>query len=321
MTMEGFEDLFEDDLGLNNPEEPTSNDSIFEPIDEPTLIFDDVDEKPSLIVDLLKAKGIADSKITILDEENNEKEVSFFDLSKEEQLDILLENGTEEPASSLQEEEEALIKYLRDNKITLQQYLDSYKEAVLQEGTGNEVVYDIDAYDDQELFLLDLKNRYDDFTDEELMKELEKELQNKDLFDKKVSKLRTEYKQLEDAYKEELQREFNTQRETEYNQFVDTMVDVAVNNSDLYGIELEDDEKNNVLSFLLELDEQGQSEFYKSLNTPENLYRAAWFLTYGEQAFDALKNAYEAEIARLKKEIPKVVVRQTPKEKSINDLF
>lgn len=320
--MEGFEDLFEEDLGLETPINDPKED-IFAGEDPTLSLFEEPTPAPtqSLIDDLLKARGIVDNKIKIVNEDNTESEISFFDLSKEEQLDILTDNQVEAPASDLQEDEQTLIQYLRDNNITLQQYLELYKEDVLQNGSGAEQVYDIDSYDDEELFLLDLKNRYDDLTDEELVKELEKELQDKDLFTKKVTKLRAEYKQLEEAYKEEQQREFNAQRETQYNQFVDTMVDVAVKTPDLYGIELEDDEKNNVLSFLLELDEEGQSGFYKSLNTPENLYRAAWFLTYGEQAFDALKNAYEAEIAKLKKDIPKVVVREPRKPNSINDLF
>lgn len=320
--MEGFEDLFEEDLGLETPINDPKED-IFAGEDPTLSLFEEPTPAPtqSLIDDLLKARGIVDNKIKIVNEDNTESEISFFDLSKEEQLDILTDNQVEASASDLQEDEQTLIQYLRDNNITLQQYLELYKEDVLQNGSGAEQVYDIDSYDDEELFLLDLKNRYDDLTDEELVKELEKELQDKDLFTKKVTKLRAEYKQLEEAYKEEQQREFNAQRETQYNQFVDTMVDVAVKTPDLYGIELEDDEKNNVLSFLLELDEEGQSGFYKSLNTPENLYRAAWFLTYGEQAFDALKNAYEAEIAKLKKDIPKVVVREPRKPNSINDLF
>jgi len=167
-------------------------------------------------------------------------------------------------------------KYLRDNKITLQQYLEFYKEETLAGVAGEkEVSYDIDAYDDEELFLLDLKSRYDDLTDEELVKELEEELENKELFNKKVTKLRSDYKQLEDTYKEEQQKEFNAQAETRYNQFVEQMVDVAVKTPDLYGIELEDDEKNNVLSYLLELDETGNSNFYKALDDPNNLYKAA----------------------------------------------
>lgn len=273
--MEDFEDLF-DDAPVEVVESSTEVDSLFEENTPLETIFETPKEQSSLITDLLKAKGISDSKVILIDEDNNEKEVSFFDLSKEEQLEILNPNTEEVSAAKLAEDEETLIKYLRDNKITLQQYLELYKEETLAGIAGEkEVSYDIDAYDDEELFLLDLKSRYDDLTDEELVKELEKELENKDLFNKKVTKLRSDYKQLEDTYKEEQQKEFNAQAETRYNQFVEQMVDVAVKTPDLYGIELEDDEKNNVLSYLLELDETGNSNFYKALDDPNNLYKAA----------------------------------------------
>lgn len=319
--MDGLENVFEEDLGLGTPD--LNNEiSVFE---EPTPlegIFDEPRSESELISELLKAKGIVDSKIVIIDEENNEQTVDFYSLTKEEQLEIL--NGAEPEnisTSSLQNGEEELIAYLRENNLSLQEYLKLYEQSIvdkIEENAG--VSYDIDAYDDQELFLLDLKNRYDDLTDEELVKELQKELQDMDLFNKKVTRLRSEYKQLEDTYKEEQQKEVLAQSETEYNQYVDTMVDIAVNTEDLYGITLEDDEKNNVLSFLLELDESGTSNFYKALDNPDNLYKAAWFLTYGQQAFDAIKDAYETEIAKIKKDKPKVVVKQDALN-NINDLF
>ena len=89
---------------------------------------------------------------------------------------------------------------------------------------------------------------------------------------------------------------------------------------------LEDDEKNEVLSFLLDQDENGASQFYKTLSDPNKLYEAAWFLRYGKESFDALKNAYESEIAKLKKQDKPTVVRKpksgdTNKEKNIHDLF
>ena len=160
-------------------------------------------------------------------------------------------------------------------------------------------------------------------SDDELKKELEKELQDETLFKKKTDVLRKEYKALEDQYKEAQQLESIKQREEEYNQFSERMVDVAVNTPDFYGIELEDDEKNEVLSFLLDQDENGTSQFYKTLADPNKLYEAAWFLRYGKESFDALKNAYESEIAKLKKQDKPTVIKKndnTNRLKNIHDL-
>ena len=215
---------------------------------------------------------------------------------------------------------------LRENNISVEEFLESYKNSIIESlGVIDTESYDIDNYDDQELFLLDLKNKYD-LSDEELEKELEKELKDETLFKKKVDVLRKEYKELEDRYKEAQQQESLRQREEEYNQFSEKMVDVAINTPEFYGIELEDDEKNEVLSFLLDQDENGASQFYKTLSDPNKLYEAAWFLRYGKESFDALKNAYESEIAKLKKQDKPTVVRKpkpgdTNKEKNIHDLF
>lgn len=313
--MENLDSVFEEDLGLELQEE-VDNTSIIEDDYSTDSIFDEKKPADSLIGDLLKVKGISNSKVIIVDENNVEQEVDFYSLSREDQLEILNHKEEVENNTSLETEDD-FFNYLKDNKLTVEEYLNQYKEAVIAElGVGGEVSYDIDAYDDQELYLLDLKTKYD-LTDEELVKELEKELQDPELFNKKVTKLRSEYKLLEDNYKEEQQKEVSAQRETQYNQFVDTMVDVAVKTPDLYGIELEDEEKNNVLTSLLELDDTGTSTFYKALNDPENLYKAAWFLTYGKQAFDAIKDAYETEISRLKKDT-KVVIREKPKSTNID---
>ena len=74
----------------------------------------------------------------------------------------------------------------------------------------------------------------------------------------------------------------------------------------------------------MDIDESGVSEFSKTLNDPKKLYEAAWFLRYGKESFDALKNAYESEIAKLKKDKPTTVIRKSGPDKpknSIHDLF
>ena len=273
-----------------------------------------------MLDEFLKAKGISDNKITIIDENKEEKEVSFYDLTQEEQLEIL--NSQEATSNEdLDDSEIELINQLRANNMSIEDYLAQFRESVLAEVQQAEPSYDIDAYDDHELFLLDLKNKYD-LTDTELQAELEKELANEELFTKKVTKLREEYKQLEDQIKLDEQAKLEADNEDNYNQFANTMVDIATNTTDFHGMFLEDTEKQETLSYLLEMDDTGLSRFSKDLNNPEKLYEAAWYLRYGKEAFEALENAYEAEINKLKKDKPSVVV-QSSKNKitDINDLY
>lgn len=280
-------------------------------------------DKPSgtLVDDLLKGKGIDNAMISIIDEDGTEKEVSFYDLTKEEQLEIL---STNENTSNenLDDSEIELINHLRTNNLSMEDFLAQYRESIIAEIQQNtEVPYTIDAYNDHELFLLDLKNKYE-LTDEELQAELEKELQNEELFNKKVTKLRAEYKQLEDQDKAAKELEFENTKQEQYNKFVDNMVEIATKIEDFHGVYLEDNEKQETLSYLLDLDESGMSQLSKDLNDPVKLYEAAWYLRYGKEAFQALENAYEAEIAKLKKvDKPRVVVPNSKKEiNSIHDL-
>lgn len=343
--MSGMDDALEQELDIfdtsdevvktngGNQDEP-----IQQTIEDEDDIFGDSIDKPEddLVSALLKARGITDNKLKILNDQEEEEEVDFFSLSKAEQIEILnaadeSSNSDGKPFEGLIDQEKEFIEYLRSEGISLDEYLEKYKEVAISEaGVGAEESFDIDAYTDEELFLLDLKSRYEDLSDEELKKELDKALEDEVVFKKKIGKTREEYKQLETAHKEEQAKITEQQKEEQYEKFIDTMVDVAVKNPEFHGIELEDDEKNEVLSYLLELDDSGTSEFSRALNDPMRLYEAAWFLKYGKEAFDAIRDAYESEIKTLKKDNPskqsaKVVVKKRPEQqeeeyKSIYDL-
>jgi hypothetical protein len=322
MIMNELENVFDEDLGLDQVEEVE-----IQPDTVPDDIFNESSvskssEDSSIIDEFLELNGISNGKIKFVDENNTEQELDFYNLSKGEQLEILksFAETTQEPAPV----QDDFLEYLKTNNLTVDDFLAQYKETIVKEISSQyEQNYEIDAYDDQELFLLDLKAKFE-LTDEELTEELEKELKNPTIFQKKVDSLRSEYKKLEDQYKETQQAEFANQRQQEYEQFADTIVDVAYKNPEFYGIELEDNEKNEVLSFLLDLDDSGVSNFYKELSKPEKLYEVAWFVKYGKEAFDALRNAYESEIARIKKDSKGAVIikdSQKNRNNSIHDLL
>ena len=335
--MEDFENVFDsedlDTINFENDEqiEPNSgielNNEEFFTNEDDGFITKPNSTNFSVLDKFLQSKGFNDSKIKVIDENDEEVEVNFSDLTEEEQLDILnsfshTENGTN---IDLLEDEKTLLAELRKNNLSMDQFLDLYKQTVIEEaGLQTESSYEIDQYDDKELFLLDLKNKYD-LSDEELQTELERELQNEELFNKKVSKLRAEYKELEEQYKANEQANFEAQQQQQYNDFVYQMTDIATNVSDFHGLELEDEEKNDTLSYLLELDEQGMSQFYKDLNSPEKLFEVAWYLKYGKDAFKVIEDSYEAEIAKMKTKADKPrVVRQVNNEnnyKTIDDIF
>lgn len=326
--MDELEDIFDEEVLSDIPDQETQV-TVDIPSDDHDDFFGDKtsseNSETSILDDYLKSLGIENAKISVLDENDEEQEINFYDLTKEEQLEILkaAEPEQEIPDHDLDESEIELLNQIRESQLSVEEFLEAYKASIIDEiGQGAAPEYSIDSYDDQELYLLDLKQKFD-LTDEELAKKLEYELQDEALFKKQVDTLRAEYKQLEDQYNEAQKQEAEDLKEEQFNQFSETMVNVALQTPEFYGIELDDDEKNEVLSQILDLDENGTSEFYKSLNDPKKLYELAWFSRYGKDSFDALKNAYESEISRLKKEIKPnpVAIRRNSNDKPQNSIY
>lgn len=336
MTMEDFDEIDEifKDGAEGGDQIPTNPDVI----DDITPISDDIfgdnelnldgETEKSILDEYLTHMGFTDGKLKIIDENDEESEVSFYDLTREEQLEILLPSQDSEESNEdfqLEDSEISLINTIRESNKSVEEYLEDYKKTILSELGVQEESYEIDSYDDQELFLLDLKNRWD-LTDEELTKELEKELQDEPMFKKKVDALRKEYKELEDQYKQGQLQKQEEDRQEQYEKFSEKMISIAKNMTDFHGIEPEEDETNEVLSFILDQDESGTTEFYKTLSDPERMYEAAWFLRYGKESFDAIRDAYESEIQKLKKidKTPVVYKKKDTGEKentSIHDLI
>jgi hypothetical protein len=306
-----LEDYGEDDIFKY--EEPIEEKPVEENLE--TEIFENNSTEPGYITTLLNEMGITDpNNIVILDEEGNETVTKFSDLTDEEKVQILLGSEPE-----TQEETESIDAYLKENNLTLEQFLELYKQEIL-DGFQAEDNYTIDNYSDEELFMIDLKNKYD-LTDDELKAELEKEQQNPDLFKKKIDKLRGEYKASEDAFKQQQQDAYEQENQKQYEEFSKQVTDAANKTVDIYGIiDIEDEDKTSVLNSLLELDEQGNTEFGRMLSDPAKLYEAAWFLKYGKDAFGALQSYYTSEISKLKNQMNgKVIIKE--KSNNFNDLI
>lgn len=308
-----FDDVNEENTEENQQEDVNQEaDSNFDIFSDEDIFEDSNDEsvKKSVVNKYLESKGFVDSKIKVVDENNEESEVLFSELSEEEQLDILNSISTN---NNYSDQELDWVNQLRNNNLTMDSFLELYRQSVIDEINQQEstISYDIDSYNDEELYLLDLKSRYD-LSEDELQKELERELEDKDRFSKKITKIREEYKDLEDQEKANQKAQFEAQQQQEYDGFVNQMLGVAQRTSEYHGLELEDSDKNETLSYLVELDAAGTSKFYRDLNDPQKLFEAAWYLKHGKDAFKIISEAYEAEIARLKneKDKPRVIVRQ-----------
>ena len=301
--MEQFED--DDLLDFNeyseDPITPEVGDEIFSTEQNngnPSNIEDELfgkskTENSELINNLLAQRGITDaSKIQIEDEDGNIQELDFNSLPIEEQLEILQQETPE-----LDDSEIETINYLRENGIGIQELIEYHRNQAIQEYLQTQQTdYTVDDLSDEELYKLDIAARYEDLSEEELEIELQKELNNPDLFKKKVDKLREVYKQEEIAEQTELAKQAELEEEQNYQMLVDSMVEVAQGTDELFDLELEDEDKEEVLQFLLNKDINGQSEFVKLLNDPNALFQLAWFAVKGQEAFSTIHDYYKKEI-------------------------
>ena len=206
-------------------------------------------------------------------------------------------------------------------------------------------VYQIDDYSDDELYLADLKSKYPDFTDEELLSKLESAKDNEDLYTKEVTALRNSYKADEDnlvKQQEEQQAQVaQAMRDNLMNaarNFNEVLLDADDPESD--SLMVEDADKQQILSYLLDQDSQGKSQLIRDLEDPETLIQLAWLRLQGQNAIsdtsrywkETLKETRK-ENAKLQKEIEKlkgkkdnsVVIPQSPnkggKSMSMSDLW
>lgn len=265
---------------------------------------------------LLKNKGIVDPHAILFEDEDGiETTRDFYELSREEQLD-LLESNDSDLNYGLEDDEVETINYLRENNITLSELIDYYKkEAVEEYQNANQADFEIDNYTDEELYVLDLKAKYDELTNEELEIELTKALESPDLFKKKADKIRGDYKTLEQESRNAEKDEQLASQDEAFSQIINVLADVATNTDDMYGITLEDQDKEDIINLIIDRDLNGVTPLVKALDNPEQLFKAAWFISKGEEAFSILHNYYKQEIENVRK-----ASYQKGKEESVKGL-
>lgn len=311
---------------FSTPYDPETDDSIFgdedpteereeetpkEPEEQPA------DEGKDFLSRLLRERGIDKTSIQFQNENGEIELYDFDDLTDEEKYAIL----SEPQELPITDDEIETLNYLRQNNLNLQQFAQYQRDQAVKEylAQNSETKYTVDDLSDDDLYKFDLADRFPDLTDEEIEDELDAAKTNEAIFKRKVTALRNEYKQLEE---EKLQADAAAQQqqaEQEFNQYASNMVNVARSLDELHGLELEDQDKEAVLSFLLDKDVNGQSGFFKLFDDPEACFKMAWYALYGDQAFESINNYYKGVIEksrRASQPAPKRVVRKSNPVKS-----
>ena len=168
-------------------------------------------KEDDFLTSLLKSRGIEDkSKIKFETEEGDVEEVDWDSLSNEDKLNIL-SSSENTPENSLDESEIQLINAIRNSGMSPSEYLQFIGNGEVERYIQNsqEPQYEIDAYSDDELFLMDFMSRMGEVTEDEATEALERAKANEGLFKKQIEAIRNEYKQAEqeNQMQEQLEQE------------------------------------------------------------------------------------------------------------------
>lgn len=284
------------------------------------------EEEESLITQYLKKRNVADpSKIKYEGENGEVEERDFNSMTIEEQLDIL------EQVSSvdLSDHETEVVNYLRQNNKTFDEIIDYFAEQRLQEYlTANpeqthQQSYRVDDYSDDELYLADLKSKFNSFSDEELETKLNTAKGNEELYKKEVDFLRQSYKDAEEAENKAIEE----QRVQAYESFKNRIADAAsafnevsldYSDPESDSLIIEDEDKHQIISYLLDPGPEGRSKFELDLDDPQTLIQLAWFKTQGQDVISGISKywkdilkAERKEMAELKKQLGKTEDKTT----------
>lgn len=282
---------------------------------------DDDGQPDDLISDFLYEHGIDDpSKLKFSNDNGEIEDVDFNSLSRDEQLEIL-RNLTD---SGLTDREIQDLNWLRQNNLSLKDYAKAVSQRSVQDYLAQhqeqapQKTYKIDDYTDDELYIADLKSKYPNFTDEELLSKLETAKDDETLYEKEVATLRESYKADEEALAQEaIERERQNYLALQDNlvraatDFEEVLFDPDDPNSD--SLIIEDDDRRQIMSYLLDQDSQGKSQLVRDLEDPSTLVQLAWLRLQGQNAIsdttrywkDTLKETRK-ENARLHKEIERL---------------
>ena len=268
-------------------------------------------EDEDALTALFRINGISDpSKIQFENENGEIEDVDFNSLSKDEQLTMIYE--LTQP--NLSQHEIDVVNYLRQNRVSFNDVIDHFANQRLEEYLSEhpehvrQKSYSIDDYDDDELYLADLKSKYPSFTDEELLSKLSIAKSDEDLFEKEVGVLRSHYKAQEDQMRIDAERAEQQQYADLQNNLIEAVSrfnEISLDTTDAASdsLVIEDADKHQILAYLLNQDKDGKSQFVKDIENPATLIELAWYRNYGRGIIDSISQYWKDELKTARRKI------------------
>lgn len=301
----------QDPLGLsdfvnqNNSEEQEEN-------NEESDNDSDQHDSDDFVTAYLKQYGISDPSKLQFEGENGEiVERDFNSLSNEEKFNVFKELA--DPGFT--DYERQVVDYLRKNNATLDDVIQYYQQKAVEDYLNqnpdqvHQRTYSIDDYTDDELYLADLKNKYPEFTDEELTSKLDSAKLNEELFTKEVNAIRTSLRQREeDEIKQQEEIEAQSFQELQNNlqnamaDFTEIVLDPEDNSQDALSLQIEDADRDVMMRYLLERDKDGKSQLVRDLEDPQALIELAYYRTRERDNLTGLTRYWKKVLADERKE-------------------
>lgn len=250
------------------------------------------------LTQLLKSRGVDRERVRIENEDGEIEEWKFDDLDDETKFGILNQSN-----DMLSDDEITAVNFLRQNRMNLQDFVEYQRQQAIKEylEQNSTPQYTVDQVSDDDLFRFELQDQMPDLTDEEIEDQLNRAKENETFFQKKIAALRKEYKELEDKQIKANEEQAAAEKEEQFNQLAQSLVSVARDTEEMNGMLLDDQDKEDVLSFLLDRDANGQSEFYKLFSDPKALFKMAWTMLKGDQAHETYTQYFTNEIAKARR--------------------
>jgi hypothetical protein len=290
--------------GVDMPDEVSDPDIEYSDTD----YNDDEESSKDYISRLLESKGIDRNKIQILDEEGNPSEVSFDSLSEQDKFDIL--SYQEDPVLP-EEHEIQVINFLRQNNMTLQDFAEWQRQEAIQEYLASQSpVSETDSYSDEEIVAYDYIKRFgESMSDEEIDAEIERLKADPEAFAKRVTLLRNAFKAEEEAQAKLYQDQEAAKNAENEAVFVQAYHKAMADIDNIQNTELDDNDRDELLRFVLEKDQTNRTGLSKAMDNPENVLKMAWYLLHGEERVDAMIDYFQKEISKRSKPSPRVVTK------------
>jgi hypothetical protein len=234
--------------------------------------------------------GIVGGEITYEDGES----VNFYELSDDEQYTILQElssgaRPTIEDEYDLDDTEVQLLNAIRNSGGTVEDYIGNLiNDQVNKSMTLRDAVsVDYKNMPDDAIYLKWISEVNPEMTQDEALEALETQKKNETLYRGQVDSLRGQYVQLQNDEAARLRQEAENERFSLLEDDRREIVSVVESIDNISGAEITPYMKNEVLHSLLEINDQGDPLIMEEMfSNPEKLFKAAWFMKYGESYMD-----------------------------------